>query len=90
MFLGKGILENLWIEYFSEECAKIDPDEKRALLKKVAEMRKNANALLTGEQREVLEKYVETLYEMQDFWGKKAFFKECTFATSFLFEAKDF
>ena len=81
-------LEKLWDEYFAEECAVLRTEEERALVKKAAELQKTADASLTKEQSEVVQKHMEALYEMQGFFVKKAFFKGCEFATSFLLEVK--
>ena len=86
----KKTLEKLWREHFAEECATIDSEEERRLLKMAAETHKKANELLTKEQSDMIEKYIEILYEIQSFFGKKAFFKGCEFAISFLFEAGNF
>ncbi len=86
----KETLEKLWNEYFAEECLMIDTDDERALVEKAAEMHEKANELLTKEQIDAIEKYIETLYDIQDFFGKKAFFRGCEFTTAFLFEVGDF
>ncbi len=83
----KTTLENLWSAYFAEECSEINTDEEKSLLKKAGEMHTKVNELLTEEQIHIVEKYIETLYEIQTTFGKKAFFKGCEFATSFLLEA---
>ena len=82
----KEIIENLWSEYFEEKCAEIHTEEEKALIKKTAEMREHIDALLTKEQGEPVEKYLQVLYEFQGVCVKKAFFKGCEFAMSFLFE----
>ena len=82
----KETLEKLWNEYFAEECAAIDTKEERALAKQALQMHNMANELLTTEQRGAIEKYIETLFEMQDSLVKKAFFKGCEFTISFLLE----
>lgn len=86
----KETLEKLWKEYFAEECAATDTEEERALAKKALEMHKTVNELLTKEQIVATEKYIDALFEMQDSFVKKAFFKGCEFAISFLFEANFF
>ena len=83
-------LEKLWNEYFFEECAVVDTEEERELIKKADEIRKSTNKLLTAEQTEVVESYIEALYEMQGFFAKKAFFRGCEFAASFFFESGKF
>ena len=86
----KETIERLWNEYFAEECALIHTKEEKELVQKAVEMQKIANEFLTKEQCEATQKYVEILYELQGFFVKKAFFKGCEFATSFLFEAGGF
>ena len=86
----KETIERLWDEYFYEECAVIDTEEERVLIRKSAEMHKNVNELLTEEQGFAFEKYIETLYEIQGSSVKKAFLKGCEFAISFLLEAGNF
>ena len=86
----KETLEKLWKEYFAEECATTDTEEERTLAKKALEMHKTVNELLTKEQIVAIEKYIDALFEMQDSFVKKAFFKGCEFAISFLFEANFF
>ncbi len=83
-------LEKLWNEYFAEECAVIDTEEERVLLKKAVELQKTVNELLTKEQREAVQKCMEALYEMEGVFIKKAFFNGCEFAASFFFEAGNF
>ena len=83
-------IEKLWHEYFAEECAWIDTEEERTLAKKAAQMREKAVERLSKEQCDVMEQYVEILYEMQAFLSKKAFCKGCEFALSFLLEAGSF
>ena len=82
----KNILEGLWDDYFSEQCAVIDTEEERALTKRVAELHKTANALLSKEQSDAIEKYVDELCDIQAIFAKKAFLKGCEFASSFLWE----
>ena len=86
----KKTLEKLWNEFFAEECAVIDTKEERALIKKAAEIHKAANELLTKEQSDTIEKYIEVIYEIQGFFIKKAFFSGCEFATSFFLESGNF
>ena len=82
----KEELEKIWNEYLAEECAAINTEEERVLIRKAGERRKTASELLTAEQSNAIEKYVEVLYDIQSFCIKKAFFKGCEFAMSFLFE----
>ena len=84
----KQTLEKLWNEYLAEECALITTEEERELIKKAAKMHDVMNETLTKEQNESIEKYIDSLYENQYCFAKKAFFKGCKFAVSFLLEAQ--
>ena len=86
----KETLEKLWNECFAEECAIIDTAKERVLAKKAVEMHKTANKLLTKEQSDAIEKYIDILCEIQNSLVKKAFFKGCEFATSFFLEVGNF
>ena len=83
-------LEKLWKEYFSDECAVMDTDEERMLAKKAVELHEKANALLNKEQEEHVEKYVDALCDIEGRFVKKAFFKGCEFAISFLTDTHNF
>lgn len=50
-------------------------------------MREALNQSLSKTGEEVSEKYIDTLYEIQGHFIKKAFFKGCEFTVSFLLEA---
>ena len=84
----KETLEKLWNEYLLEECSSIDTDEERRLTKKTVELHEKANALLNKDQQDAVGKYVDALYDSEAILVKKAFFKGCEFAVSFLLEAK--
>lgn len=86
----KETLEKLWNEYLLNECAAIDTDEERALTKKTVELHEKVNVLLNKEQEEAVEKYVDALCDIEALFTKKAFFKGCEFAVSFLLEAGRF
>ena len=83
----KTTLETLWSEYFSEKCSAIESDEEKALIKAVAKRYEETNALLNKEQQNAMEKHLEALCDLEACFTKKAFFKGCEFAVSFLFEA---
>lgn len=83
----KTTLEKLWNEYLSNECAVIDTDEERALTRKVVKLHEEANALLNKEQQDATEKYVDAFCDLEAIFVKKAFFKGCEFALSFMLEA---
>lgn len=83
----KDTLERLWDEYLSDECAKIDTDEERKLTKNTVELHEIANAMLNQEQKDAVEKYVDSLCDVEAIFVKKAFIKGCEFAVSFLLEA---
>ena len=83
----KLTLEKLWNEYFAEECAAMNSEEERALSKRAIELHKGVIELLTKEQNDAIEGYIDALFEIQESFVKKAFFKGCEFATAFLLEA---
>ena len=83
----KETVEKLWDEYFLHECAEMDTEEERRLTQKAAELHETANALLDGEQKAAVETYVAALCDVEALFVKKAFFKGCEFAVSFLSEA---
>ena len=80
----------LWDDFFAEECALIDTDEERALIRRANEIRKNLDVLLTPEQNKKAQEYAESIYAIQNVFLKKAFFKGCKFAFSFFIEAVGF
>ena len=80
----KDILEKLWDEYFAETCAVIDTEDERKLSKKATDMHGMANAMLTKEQSEAIEAYIDVLCELQGSFVKKAFFKGSEFAVAFM------
>lgn len=83
----KKALEKLWNEYLLDECAVIDTDEERDLTKMAAELHEKANALLSMDQKDAVQKYVDSLWDIEALFAKKAFVKGCEFAVSFLLEA---
>ena len=85
----KETLEKLWKEYLLDECATILTDEERNLTKKAAELHEQLNTQLTEKQQDALEKFIDVLYDIEALFAKKAFFKGCEFAVSFLLEAKE-
>ena len=85
----KDTLEKLWNEYFWEKCAVIDTEDKRKLTKRAVELHEKANSLLNKYQEDAVEKYVDALYDIEALFVKKAFFKGCKFAASFLLEVGD-
>ena len=83
----KETLDKLWNDYLLEECAVMNTDEERALTKKTAELHEKANARLNKDQQNTVQKFVDALCDLQSLFVKKAFFKGCEFAVSFLLEA---
>ncbi len=83
---AKALLEKLWNEYLSDECAAIDTEEERALIKVVAELHESANALLNKDQSEAVEECIDALCDIESLFAKKAFFKGCEFGVSFLLD----
>ena len=83
----KETLEKLWNEYLLDECAPIDTDEERNLTQKTAELYEKASTLLNKEQKTAVQKYVDSLCDIDALFVRKAFLKGCEFAVSFLLEA---
>ena len=85
----KEMLEKIWNEYFAEECSVIENDDERELIRKSAELHKQANSLLSEEQQLAVEKYIASLFDIESIFTKKAFCKGYRFAVSFILEAKE-
>lgn len=79
-------LDMLWNEYFAEKCAVIETEEERRLAKEAVELHKMANELLTEEQSDAIDKYIDTLCAIHSSFSKKAFCMGCEVAASFLLE----
>ena len=84
----KDTFQKLWDEYLSQECATIETEEEKKLVKKAVELHTKANNILTKEQKDAVESYTETLYDIQSSFVKKAFLKGCKYTASFLFETE--
>ena len=80
-------IEKLWTEYLSDECYAIETSEERKLTKKALKLHERVNALLNCEQQELLEKYVEAVYDAEALFFEKTFLKACKFAVTFILEA---
>ena len=85
----KKTIEKLWNEYFLDECFAMNTDEERNLMKKTAEFHEKVSALLNKEQESAVEQYVESIYDTESLLVKKAFFKGCEFAVSFLLKIEN-
>ena len=81
-------LEKLWNEYLFDECSVLDTDEERNLTKRAFELHEKANALLNKDQQDAIETYIDALYDLEALFAKKAFFKGCEFAVSFILEVR--
>jgi len=81
-------LEKLWYNYLLDECGVINTEEERLAVRKSAELHEKANLLLTDEQKDAVEKFVDALSNAEALFAKKAFIKGCAFAVSFLREAR--
>ncbi len=86
----KEIIEDLWSEYLIEKCAVITTDKERELTKKAAELHKKVNELLNKAQLDAVQEYVDTVYDINALFTKKAFCKGCEFAISFFLEAGNY
>ena len=90
----RSTLEKLWNEYLMDECSYIDTEEERMLVSKTADLHKVATNMLSEEQKDAVEKFTDSLCDLEALFIKKAFCKGCEFSVSFLLEAgnlsKDF
>ena len=82
------ILEKLWNQYFFEQCAAIETEEERDLIKKASMLHEKANTLINREQEDAVENYLNALHENESIFLKKAFFKGVRFAFSLLLETE--
>ena len=82
-------IERLWNEYFSEECAQINTQQEKELIKKIVKMQESVNQSLSNEHNELIQNYIELLYDIQALFVKKAFFKGCEFSASFFYTIKN-
>ena len=80
-------LEKLWQDYLLEECDSVKTSKERKMMKNAVELHENLSEILSEEQRNALEKYIDTVCEIDSIFAKKAFFKGCEFVVSFLLEA---
>ena len=58
------MLEKLWNEYLWEESCAVETDREKELARSALVMHERVNALLTAEQQEALEHYVNALNAM--------------------------
>ena len=59
------------------------------LQKELLNYTKKANALLNKDQQAAIETYIDALYDLESLFAKKAFFKGCEFAVSFILDARN-
>ena len=85
----RSTLEKLWNEYLMDECSYIDTEEERMLISKTADLHKVATNMLSEEQKDAVEKFTDSLCDLEALFIKKAFCKGCEFSVSFLFEASN-
>ena len=84
----KETLEKLWNEYLLDNCAMMDTEEERVQTKKVIALHKEAEELLTQEQKAAVERYAEALCDLDSLLARKAFLKGCEFSVSFFSQAQ--
>ena len=80
----KEILNKLWDEYYSEECATLTTRDEREHARRIAEERLLLDGLLDTEQRNALDRYQAELYSAHERLLKKAFFKGCRLSLSLI------
>ena len=82
----RSTLERLWNECLFEECAAIDTDEERRLTKVAIDAHGRLSTMLSKEEEDILQKYVNALCDIHTAFAKKAFLKGCEFSSSFIME----
>ena len=78
------------INIFFEECAAIETEEEKVLIKKAALLHEKASVLMNRMQEDAMENYVDALHENESLMMKKAFFKGARFAFLLLSEIELF
>lgn len=86
----EDMLEKMWNDYFADECSRIDSDQERALVGQAIDLHDDLNDLLSEEECDVMEKYVDILCDINALYAKTAFLTGCKFAVSFFLEARNF
>lgn len=82
----KKILEDLWYSYLMENSIERNT-EKKKILNILTANEEKLHEKLNKEQKEALENYENSLYEINSISEKEAFIKGIRFATMFLIEA---
>ena len=80
------LLKKLWRDYFADECSVMRSDEEKELAKKAIDMHEKATASIKKEQIDAIEEYIDTLFEIQNFFTERAFIKGCEFSACFFLE----
>lgn len=83
----KNTLKDLWYNYFSEDCGKMNSDEERNLSKLLSELDEALHATLTDEQLKLLKKVNGVLDNLNSIFTLKAFMKGVCFASKYMLEA---
>ena len=83
----KESLEKLWNEYLLDECALMDTNEEKELTRKTAVLHRKTDEILNKEQKQAVQRYVDSLLDIESLFAKKAFIKGCEFAISFILES---
>ena len=78
------IMDKLWSNYLSEECARVETEEGKRLAMAAIRLHEEASSTLTEEQVQAMEKYVDAICDTEESVVKEAFFKGCAFTFSFL------
>ena len=81
------IFDKIWEEYFFEECTRIETSEEKEIIRKTAELHEKVDALLTKEESEAMQEYVDCIYDSAETFYKKAFMKGVRLAISLFLEA---
>ena len=67
----KKTLELLWDNYLADECARVEGEEERRLLKEAARRAEALRRMLTEEVLVTVEAYAEALCKAQAFYARE-------------------
>ena len=81
------LFDKIWQEYFFEECTRIETGEEKEIIRKTSELHEKVDSLLTKEESETMQEYVDCIYDGEESFYKKAFLKGVRLALSLFLEA---
>ncbi len=77
------ILNELWENYFYEECSRIENNEIKDILSEADKIKSELNESLNERESELLETYLNKISEIDERFLRQTFEKGMCFAASF-------